>query len=135
MRSWILSTDNRNCEANPVDEDMGNPLISLDPHDDETPLGGTEPPEGLRKKMESFNSPNYLCTKIDSDSPIPHTFAVIIELKKETIVKDVHFEFQSVTNILWPTCDPYNNKSFVKEKFKIGYMEWLAKMSDAFLLY
>lgn len=126
-----LNAANRNYEGNPADEDSGNSLISLDPHGNETPVGGTEPPERLRKKMESFNSPNYLCTKIDSDSPIPHTFAVIIELKKETIVKDVNFEFQSVTNILWPTCDPYN-KSFVKEKFKIGYMEWLAKMSDAF---
>ncbi|CUM48487.1 uncharacterized protein AC631_02321 [Debaryomyces fabryi] len=122
-----------NHEGDPEDEApvTRNTLISLDSHGDEPPIEGMEPPERLRKKMESFNSPNYLCTKIDSESPIPHTFAVIIELKKETTIKDVNFEFQSVTNILWPTCDPYN-KSFVKEKFKIGYMEWLAKMSDAF---
>lgn len=88
-------------------------------------------PEILRQRMESFNSPNYLCTKIDADSPIPHTFAVVIELKKETMVKDVKFEFQSLTNILWPSCDPYN-KSFVKEKFKIGHMEWQTKLSEAF---
>lgn len=108
-----------------------HPLISLDSQDDDNYTEGMEPPPKLRQKMESFNSPNYLCTKIDSESPIPHTFAVIVELKKETLIRDVHFEFQSMTNILWPTGDPYN-KTFIKEKFKIGYMEWLAKMSDAF---
>lgn len=84
----------------------------------------------LQKKMESFYSPNYLCTKIDSETPIPHTFALIIELDKETNCKDVKFEFQSLTNILWPSGDPYN-KSFVKEKFKIGQMEWLTSLNDA----
>lgn len=128
-----LSAPNRSYDGIPDNEDpsLREALNSLDSHSEESPLEGMEPPERLRKKMESFNSPNYLCTKIDSESPIPHTFAVIIELKKETMIKDVNFEFQSVTNILWPTCDPYN-KSFVKEKFKIGYMEWLANMSDAF---
>lgn len=87
-------------------------------------------PKRLRRKMQSFNSPNYLCTKIDSDTPIPHTFAVIIELDKEISVRDVNIEFQSLTNILWPSSDPYN-KTFVKEKFNIGHMEWKTSLDDA----
>lgn len=87
-------------------------------------------PRILRQKMQSFNTPNYLCTKIDADSPIPHTFAVIIELEKETICRDVNIGFLSLTNILWPSGDPYN-KSFVKEKFKIGNLEWTTSLDDA----
>lgn len=86
---------------------------------------------GLRSRLLSFNSPNYLCTKIDSDTPIPHTFAVIIELIKDTAsVKDVKFQFQSLTNILWPSSDPYN-KTFLKEQFRIGHMEWFTSLKDA----
>lgn len=102
------------------------------PTEDRRPLVAPTqlPPRRLRHKMRNFSSPNYLCTKIDADSPIPHTFAVVIELSKETTVKDVRFEFQSVSNVLWPTGDPYN-KTFVREKFKVGLMEWSTTLADA----
>ncbi|ODV79176.1 uncharacterized protein CANTADRAFT_51430, partial [Suhomyces tanzawaensis NRRL Y-17324] len=88
-------------------------------------------PSRLQQKMDSFSSPNYLCTKIDSDKPIPHTFAVIIELSKDTrSVRDVKFEFQSMTNILWPTGDPYS-KGHVRERFRIGHMEWNTSLGEA----
>ncbi|KAK6200310.1 uncharacterized protein RJT21DRAFT_107223 [Scheffersomyces amazonensis] len=81
-------------------------------------------PHNLQQKLKSFSSPNYLCTKIDSDLAIPHTFAVIIELSKDTTtVSNLKFEFQSLTSILWPSGDPYN-KVHTREKFTIGTMEW-----------
>ncbi|KAG2735912.1 hypothetical protein G9P44_000002 [Scheffersomyces stipitis] len=88
-------------------------------------------PRRLKKKMRFFNSPNYLCTKIDSDMPIPHTFAVVIELEKDsTSVRDVKFDFSSVTNILWPSGDPYS-RTHSKERFKIGSMEWSTSLGDS----
>ncbi|RLV94554.1 Protoporphyrinogen oxidase [Spathaspora sp. JA1] len=85
----------------------------------------------LHAKMKSFKSPNYLNSKIDSENPLPHTFAVIIELTKETTtIKDVNFEFQSLTQILWPNGDTYT-KAFAKESFKIGYMQWKTSLAQA----
>ncbi|KAI5963752.1 ECM21 [Candida pseudojiufengensis] len=83
------------------------------------------------RRMKKFHSPNYLNSKIDSDLPIPHTFAVIIEITKDlTTSKDLIFKFQSSTQILWPTGDAYN-RSQVKEKFKIGDMEWNTNFQNA----
>lgn len=89
----------------------------------------------LYQRMRSLHSPNYLCTKIDSELPIPHTFAVIIELSKDlSTVKDLIFKFQSVTQIMWPMGDPYKdpyNRATAKEKFKIGTMQWKTTLNDA----
>ncbi|KAG5421261.1 ECM21 [Candida metapsilosis] len=89
----------------------------------------------LYQRMRSLNSPNYLCTKIDSELPIPHTFAVIIELGKDlSTVKDLTFKFQSVTQIMWPMGDPYRdpyNRATAREKFKIGMMQWKTTLNDA----
>ncbi|KAI5965466.1 ECM21 [Candida theae] len=89
----------------------------------------------LYQRMRSFHSPNYLCTKIDSELPIPHTFAVIIELGKDlSTVKDLAFKFQSITQIMWPMGDPYKdpyNRATAKEKFKIGTMQWRTTLDDA----
>lgn len=83
----------------------------------------------LNKKFGAFHSPNYLCSKIDADTPIPHTFAVIIELAKDMMVKDVAIEFQSINSVLWPTGDPYN-KSHRKEKYTIGSLQWSTNLAD-----
>ncbi|CAK9436163.1 uncharacterized protein LODBEIA_P07210 [Lodderomyces beijingensis] len=89
------------------------------------------PSASLHQQMKAFRAPNYLCTKIDSEYPIPHTFAVIVELiKDQTTIKDLTIRFQSLTQILWPTLDPYN-RSHSKEKFKIGNMEWTPSLNDA----
>lgn len=77
-----------------------------------------------------FKSPNFLCTKIDSDIPIPHTFAVIIDLNKPTNVRDLKFVFQSCTSILWPTGE-IGTKGHSKEKFKIGMLEWNTSLGEA----
>lgn len=88
-------------------------------------------PDRLKKKITRFTSPNYLCTRIDSETPIPHTFAVIIELSKDTrSVRDVRFEFASAVSTLWPTSDPYN-KSHLRERFNIGQIEWETSLHDA----
>jgi hypothetical protein len=83
----------------------------------------------LNKKIGKFHCPNYLSTKIDGEVAIPHTFAVIIELTKDTVVKDVNFEFISQTSILWPMGDPYN-RTHHKEKFRIGKLQWSTTLSD-----
>ncbi|RCK64233.1 Protein ECM21 [Candida viswanathii] len=89
------------------------------------------PNADLVAKMKSFHSPNYLCSKIDASNPIPHTFAVIVELTKDSLsVKDLKMRFQSVTNILWPSGDSYN-RAHMKEKFVIGNMEWQTTLANA----
>ncbi|KAI5951189.1 ECM21 [Candida jiufengensis] len=94
-------------------------------------LNETTTSNSIYQRMKSFHSPNYLCSKIDSDLPIPHTFAVIIELTKDvSTIKDLVFKFQSSTQILWPTGDPYN-RSQLKEKFRIGTMEWSTNFNNA----
>lgn len=84
----------------------------------------------LNNKIKTVRSPNYLCTKIDSEIPIPHTFGVIIELHKDTPLNLVKFEFASTTNILWPSGDPYN-KSHTRDKFKIGKLDWIKSLANA----
>lgn len=90
--------------------------------------------DSVHSLFQSFYSPNYLNSKVEADCPIPHTFAVIIELGKEYAVKDLKFKFQSSVNLMWPSGDPYN-KSYSKEKFKIGNMEWKTcfKESDYYI--
>lgn len=115
-----------------VDED--DPLHRIDHADlnsqsNKNPTIDNIPPQ-LRQKLESFNSPSYLSSNIDSDTPIPHTFGVIVELNKDTSINNIKFEFSSLTNILWPSGDPYN-KSFTKEKFKIGKLDWVKNLKNA----
>lgn len=95
---------------------------------DEAPTAPAEAP--LKSKIESFVLPNYLCTQIDSDSPIPHLFAAIVDLKKDHQVKNIHIEFLSTVSTLWPLLEPHNRFN-VKERFKIGSLEWVLSMHDA----
>ncbi|CAI5757425.1 unnamed protein product [Candida verbasci] len=76
------------------------------------------------------SSPMLLSTKIDSDHPIPHLFAVMIEVQKESTIQSILIKFQSVTQILWPSGDIYN-KGHSKEKFKIGSLQWETNLSEA----
>lgn len=128
--SAIMSDDEDSGPLSPASHSRNNSNANLQASNSTVNLNTRATPKRLRQKMQSFNSPNYLCTKIDADSPIPHTFAVIVDLEKETICRDVVIEFLSLTNILWPSGDPYN-KSFVKEKFKIGQLEWQSTLNDA----
>ncbi|SGZ58228.1 CIC11C00000001826 [Sungouiella intermedia] len=98
--------------------------------EDRTPGPPDESTRRLRAKMESFHLPNYLCTQIDSDSPIPHLFAVIVDLKKECQVKTVNILFLSGVSTLWPILEPHNRYN-QKERFKIGSLEWVVSMHDA----
>lgn len=86
--------------------------------------------ESLPPHLRPFSSANFLCTKIDSDVPIPHTFAVIIDLNKPTNVRELKFVFQSNTSILWPTGD-LGAKGHSKEKFRIGMLEWNTSLDEA----
>ncbi|PSK39688.1 hypothetical protein C7M61_001490 [Candidozyma pseudohaemuli] len=109
------------------DHDISGPehaSLPLPSHDDDSARRAFE------LKLQPFNSPNYLSLKIDSDAPIPHVFAFIIELTKETSIREVRFEFQLCVLTLWPTGDPHNHYHH-KEKYKIGQFEWLSSLSDA----
>lgn len=81
-------------------------------------------------RIQSFRSPQYLCTKIDSDTPIPHVFAVVVELTKECAIRDFKIDFLSCVQILWPLSD-IHNRSHLKEKFKIGLFEWNTSLANA----
>lgn len=105
---------------------MDRDLIDLDSNVTQESLNASS----LQHLFQSFESPNFLCSKVEADCPIPHTFAVIIELNKEHSVKDLRIKFQSLVSILWPSGDPYN-KGYSKEKFKIGSMEWKTSFDDA----
>lgn len=124
------SLDNPEVNENDSESVLNDPLDpELDPRDNPNPTIENIPSE-LREKLESFNSPSYLCSNIDSDTPIPHTFGVIVELNKDTAISHIKFEFASLTNILWPSGDPYN-KTFVKENFKIGKLDWIKNLNNA----
>lgn len=84
----------------------------------------------LAAKMRTVLLPNYLCTQIDSDTLIPHVFAVIVELKKDAVIKNVKADFSSTTQTLWPTGDSHG-RHHQKEKFNIGAMDWTLAMLDA----
>ncbi|EGV62401.1 hypothetical protein CANTEDRAFT_126291 [Yamadazyma tenuis ATCC 10573] len=106
--------------------------LSVSVHNDEiTPERNSRNlPAELKDKIDMRHSSNYLCTKIDSDTPIPHTFGVVIELHKDAAINAVEFEFASLCNILWPTGDPYN-KTYNKERFKIGKLSWMRNLNNA----
>lgn len=125
----VIIAEDRNDEMPTA---VNNNTLSMDSiNHSETDFLDSPPPPDLFSKMKSFHSPNYLTSKIDSECPIPHTFAVIVELTKDSlIIKDLHFQFQSLTTILWPTGDAYN-RTHAKEKFTIGNMEWRTSLSDA----
>lgn len=101
-------------------------LLDREPSEPAPPVYSSNVPPHLLQ----FKSPNFLCTKIDSDVPILHTFAVIIDLNKPTNVRDLKFVFQSCTSILWPTGE-IGAKGHSKEKFKIGMLEWNTSLGEA----
>ncbi|CAK7900267.1 hypothetical protein CAAN3_05S00496 [[Candida] anglica] len=110
----------------------GQPTVPPSSHGEATPTSNPaeRPADPLMNLLTSFHSPNYLSSKIDADLPIPHTFAVIVELPKAYQLKDLRIRFQSLVNIFWPSGDPFN-KTYTKERFKIGLMEWRPRFEDA----
>lgn len=86
---------------------------------------------GLRNDSPRRDAaPSYLCTKIDSAAPIPHVFAVVVELDKPACVKDVRISLASHVQTLWPLLDPHNRGHY-RENFKIGALEWVLALRDA----
>lgn len=121
--NWFAQNEN-----NSLDSGSDHTGVMSDTDDEQVLQDATR--NQLRSKMESFRLPNYLCTQIDSESPIPHLFAVIVDLKKECQVKSVRIEFQSAVSTLWPTGEPQNRYNY-REKYKIGSLEWIVSMHDA----
>ncbi|OBA23348.1 hypothetical protein METBIDRAFT_29846 [Metschnikowia bicuspidata var. bicuspidata NRRL YB-4993] len=86
--------------------------------------------ETISKKIRALKSANYLCTQIDSLTPIPHLFAVIVELQKDTSIKTMEVEFLSTTRTQWPVTDSSSRHHF-EDKFKIGKLKWDLNFQDA----
>lgn len=119
--NWLATSENNNL-------DTGSDISAIMSDDEDgTPsvFRGQTP-----HRFHSFRLPNYLCTRIDSNSPIPHVFAVIVDLKKDCQVRNLRIEFQSAVTTLWPAADIHASYN-VKEKFKIGSLEWIVSMHDA----
>lgn len=91
--------------------------------------GQSIPKVTIPNTLTKFSTPSYLCTNIDAESPIPHTFAIIVELVKDMVVKDVAINFSSICSILWPTGDPY--RAYYKEKFNVGTIHWTKTLAEA----
>lgn len=96
------------------------------------------PPPGdeplFAERFCTFTSPNYLCTKIDLDTPIPHTFAVMVELdRRQRDVKPLEVDLTLEVATCWPTSDGHSTI----ERFLIGAMRWrcLFAQPDYFISY
>lgn len=76
------------------------------------------------------SSANYLSTKIEESNPIPHVFAVVVELTKETSIRHVKIDFSSQAHILWPIGEN-QNRFHQKETWRLGSEEWHLTMEDA----
>lgn len=122
-RSWFAHNGNDSLD-NASDYSANTSLTDTDSTEQEPR------PYHLHNRIANFKLPNYLCTQIDSESPIPHLFAVILDLKKECQVKNVRIEFSSLVSTLWPTGDTHSRYN-IKEKYKIGTLEWVVSLHDA----
>lgn len=83
----------------------------------------------FRNQLLPFRSPDYLCAHVDSQTLIPITVGVIIELDKAATIKDLKLELQSVVTISWPVRENHY-KGHLTEKFRVGYMDWNLNLSD-----
>ena len=83
----------------------------------------------LRNQLLPFRSPDYLCAHVDSQTLIPVTIAVIIQLDKPATIKDLKFVLQSVVTIKWPGSENHY-KGHLTENFRIGHMDWDLNLSD-----
>lgn len=73
---------------------------------------------------------NYLSTKIEESNAIPHVFAVIVELTKESSIRHVKIDFSSQAHVLWPIGEN-QNRFHQKETWRLGSEEWHLTMEDA----
>lgn len=95
--------------------------------------GGSEDSDSTSSSQPGplrFWLPNYLCTLIDSSDPIPHLFGVIVELVKDTCVKNVRVSLLLDVVQMWPSSDPHN-RYLTKERFSVGLLEWNLLLHNA----
>lgn len=85
----------------------------------------------FEQKIKNANSPNYLCSQVESDSLIPHLFAVIAEVGPDQILlSSLKVTFRSDVKTEWPDRE---NGSIItsKESFGIASHTWNLKWEDA----
>lgn len=87
--------------------------------------GATTP---RNSRFGNFSSPNYLTTNLDSETPIPHTFAVIVEV--QSLLRDVstlQIDFALEVGTVWPVS---SDGLTTTERFLIGNLQWLCLFLD-----
>lgn len=113
-----------------MDDDQNTPRLSVSSEAVPPPDVSTAIMNTISRKIRALKSANYLRTRIDSQTPIPHLFAVIIELQHDTLSKFVEVEFLTVSKTQWPTNDSANRHQ-CEEKFRIGHLAWDLSFQDA----
>lgn len=118
-------------EAAPVADDVDGASSSNSADSDPSvPDDASYTQDALHAKMKSFDTPNYLCSRLDTNLPIPHLFGIVVELKKEASVKAIHVDFLSVVKTLWLAAEG-NFRHQYEEKFDIGALDWNLSLADA----
>ncbi|CAN3373437.1 hypothetical protein DIURU_000366 [Diutina rugosa] len=118
--------------SSPALSPAASPALSPTSPTSSPPPPGDEP--SFAERFCTFTSPNYLCTKIDSDTPIPHTFAVMVELdRRQRDVKPLEVDLTSEVTTCWPTSDGHSTI----ERFSIGALRWRCSFAqpDYFISY
>lgn len=85
----------------------------------------------FEQKMRNATSPNYLCSEVESDTLIPHLFAVIAEVGPgQIMLSKLEVTFRSDVKTEWPDCE---NGSIMpsKESFGIASHTWSLDWDDA----
>lgn len=85
----------------------------------------------FEQMMKNSHIPNYLCSRVESDTLIPHLFAVIAEVGPDQItLGNLKVTFQSDVKTEWPDRE---NGSIIpsKESFGIASHTWNLKWEDA----
>lgn len=114
-----------------MDGDSGSEIDSIYQNVDSeisTPAHGES---AFEQKVRNTMSSNYLCTAVESDTPIPHLFAVIIEVGPESAsLGSVQVTFESTVSTNWPSADPSSSVP-QKETFCIASHTWNLPLEDA----
>lgn len=118
-------------ESNHEDDLNGNYSESQRDSESPQPVPGLLDRPALGQILQSATSVNYLNTKVDSDLPIPHLFAVIAEVGPEKVyLNNFKVTLLSVVKTEW--ADYESGTVFLhKDSFKIASHTWNLKWKDA----
>lgn len=86
----------------------------------------------LQQKLRDVLPSNYLSSPFNSYDPIPHLFAVIIEVEQDNLsVGPVHVTFQSNARTDWTPAFEERKQILHKEIFSIASHSWVLELDKA----